>query len=224
MGGLAPTERDIIDTAGRGDERGVTSVADCASFARMDPAQRRATYADLLQVPDRFIAEILDGELLTAPRPAFSHARAALVIIQDLSPFDRPRGDADEPGGWWFLFEPELHLGADILVPDIAAWRHENMPPAKNLAYTDRAPDWICEVVSPSTGRTDRVRKMPIYARERVGHVWLVDPLQRTLEVYRRQESGWFVVGSHGDMEHVHAEPFETLEIDISRWWLEHAE
>ena len=190
----------------------------------MDPAQGRATYADLLQVPDRFIAEIIDGELLTAPRPALPHARAALVITQDLSPFDRPQGGSGGLGGWWFLFEPELHLGADVLVSDIAGWRHKNMPPVENIAYTDRAPDWVCEVVSPSTGRTDRARKMPIYARERVGHVWLVDPLQRTLEVYRLEESGWFVVGSHGDVENVHAELFDALEIDISRWWLEHAE
>ena len=187
----------------------------------MNPAQRRASYEDLLQVPDRCIAEIIDGELLTTPRPAFPHARAASVIIQDLSPFDCSHRDSSGPGGWWFLFEPELHLGADIVVPDLAGWRQANMPALKDIPYTDQAPDWVCELVSPRTGQTDRVRKMPLYARERVGHAWLIDPLQRTLEVYRLEGPGWFVLSSHGDVEHVRAEPFEAVTIDISRWWLE---
>jgi Uma2 family endonuclease len=98
------------------------------------------------------------------------------------------------------------------------------MPVLENVPYFEQAPDWVCEVISPSTGRTDRVRKMPIYAHEQVAHIWLVDPLQRTLEVYRLEGQGWFLVGSHGDSESVHAEPFEAIEIDISRWWLEQAD
>ncbi len=98
------------------------------------------------------------------------------------------------------------------------------MPILEDIPYTQQAPDWVCEVVSPSTGRTDRIRKMPMYAREQVGHLWLVDPLQRTLEVYRLEGDGWFVVDSYGDSENVRAEPFEALEIDISRWWLEQAD
>jgi Uma2 family endonuclease len=98
------------------------------------------------------------------------------------------------------------------------------MPVLENVPYFEQAPDWFCEVISPSTGRTDRVRKMPIYAHEQVAHIWLVDPLQRTLEVYRLEGQGWFLVGSHGDSESVHAEPFEAIEIDISRWWLEQAD
>lgn len=187
----------------------------------MNPAQRRATYEDLLQVSDTLITEILDGELITSPRPALPHSRAASVMIQDVSPFDRRTGGPGGPGGWWILFEPEIHLGADILVPDLAGWRRERMPVLENVAYAELAPDWVCEVVSPSTGRIDRVRKMPIYAREQVGHIWLVDPLQRTLEVYRLAERHWVVVGTHGDAEMVRAEPFDAIELDMSRWWLE---
>jgi Uma2 family endonuclease len=187
----------------------------------MDPAQRRATYEDLLQVPDRFIAEIIDGELLTSPRPASPHSYAASSIMQDVGPFSRSLGGSDGRGGWWILFEPELHFGTDVLVPDLAAWRRDRMPILENVAYFEQAPDWVCEVISPSTGRTDRVRKMPIYAHEQVAHIWLVDPLQRTLEVYRLEEQGWFLVSSYGDSGSVHAEPFEALEIDINRWWLE---
>lgn len=190
----------------------------------MNPAQRQATYEDLLQVPDRFIAEIIDGELVTAPRPALPHSHAASNIVQDIGPFSRSLGGPEGSGGWWILIEPELHLGSDILVPDLAAWKRDRMPTVENIPYTEQAPDWVCEIVSPSTGRVDRVRKMPIYAREKVSHLWLVDPLQQTLEVYRLEGHGWFVVSSHGDTENVHAEPFDALEIDISRWWLGQAE
>lgn len=187
----------------------------------MNPARKRATYEDLLQVPDRFVAEIIDGELTTAPRPSFPHAQAASSITQDLGPFSRRPGSPGGPGGWWILFEPELHLGADILVPDIAGWRREHMPVLEDISYTELAPDWVCEVVSPSTGCNDRVLKMPIYAREQVGHLWLVDPVLRTLEVYRLEEKRWIVVSTHGGPETIQAEPFEAIELDLGRWWLE---
>lgn len=187
----------------------------------MNPARRRATYEDLLKVPDILIAEIIDGELITSPRPASPHARATSVIHGDITPFDRPPGSPGGPGGWWILFEPELHLGADILVPDLAGWRREHMPVLANVPYFEQAPDWVCEVVSPGTARIDRVRKMPIYARERVGHLWLVHPSLQTLEVYRLEGPHWVVVSSHVGAEGARAEPFEALELDMSRWWLE---
>ena len=182
------------------------------------PARRRATYEDLLKVPDILIAEVLDGELITSPHPPLPHLRVASVLICDVSPFDR---QASNPGGWWILFEPELHLGDDILVPDLAGWQRECMPVLRGAPYFEQAPDWVCEVVSPSTGRIDRVRKMPIYAREQVSHVWLVDPLQRILEVYRLEGWHWVVAGTDGDDEIVRAEPFDAIELEMSRWWLE---
>jgi Uma2 family endonuclease len=97
------------------------------------------------------------------------------------------------------------------------------MPVLRDVPYFEQAPDWVCEVVSPPTGRLDRVRKMPVYAREQVGYLWLVDPLQRTLEVYRLEGQRWVVISSHGDTEMTRAEPFEAIELDISRWWLEPA-
>jgi Uma2 family endonuclease len=187
----------------------------------MDPARRRATYDDLLQVSDLLIAEIVDGELITSPRPASPHARAASIILRNLDPFDRRPDDPGGPGGWWILFEPELHLGADILVPDLAGWQRERMPVLENVPYFEQAPDWVCEVVSPSTGRLDRVRKMPIYAREQIRYLWLVDPLLRTLEVYRLEEQRWVVASTHGGTEAVRAEPFAAVELDMSRWWLD---
>jgi Uma2 family endonuclease len=187
----------------------------------MDPARRRATYEDLLKVPDHFVAEIVDGELYATPRPASPHARATSAIGQDLGPFDRRPGSPGGPGGWWILDEPELHLAAEILVPDLAGWRNERMPVIPNVAYFELAPDWACEVVSPTTGRLDRAEKMPAYAREGVSHLWLVDPTSRTLEVYRLETSHWVVASTHGGSAHVRAEPFAAIEIDLSRWWLE---
>jgi Uma2 family endonuclease len=188
----------------------------------VDSARRRATYEDLLKVPDTMVAEILDGELYATPRPAFPHARATSVMGSDLGgPFDRSPGGPDGPGGWWILDEPELHLGPDVVVPDLAGWRRERVPRLPHAAFFDVAPDWACEVVSPATASTDRVRKMRIYARESVGHLWLVEPLATTLEVYRLENGRWVVVSTHGGSERVRAEPFEAIELELTRWWLE---
>ncbi len=181
----------------------------------MSTARRLATYDDLLSVPDTLVAEILDGELLTFPRPATPHARTSSVLRGMLDPFDQ------RLGGWWILFEPELHFGADIIVPDLAGWRRERVPVLPNVAYFELAPDWVCEVVSPSTARVDRVRKVPAYAREGVRHLWLIDPLQQTLEGFRLEGRHWILIGTHGGAETVRAEPFDALELDMSRWWLQ---
>ena len=188
----------------------------------VDTARRRATYEDLLKVPDTMVAEILDGELYATPRPASPHARAASMMGGDLSgPFDRPPGGPGGPGGWWILDEPELHLGPDVVVPDVAGWRREKMPVLPNVAAFTQAPDWACEVVSPTTAGADRVRKMRIYARESVGHLWLVDPLAKTVEVYRLENGRWVVASTHTGSESVRAEPFGAVELEIARWWLE---
>lgn len=189
----------------------------------MPVGKRRATYEELREVPDTMVAEILDGELITTPRPASPHARAAIVLGSDLlGQFDRPPGDpAGGPGGWWFLFEPELHLGEDVIVPDIAGWRRERMPAIPNVAAFTLPPDWVCEVVSPSTATIDRARKMRIYARDRVPHLWLLDPLPRTLEVFRLEGDRWVVAAVHGGTEVVRAEPFDAVDLHLDRWWLD---
>ena len=188
----------------------------------VDTARRKATYEDLLKVPDTMVAEILDGELYATPRPASPHARAASGIGSDLwGRFDRPPDGPEQPGGWWILFEPELHLGSDVVVPDVAGWRRATMPALPNVAAFTQAPDWACEVVSPATAAADRVRKMRIYARECVHHLWLVDPLAKTVEVYRLQSDQWVVVGTYSGSERMRAEPFVAVELEIARWWLE---
>jgi Uma2 family endonuclease len=182
-----------------------------------EAARRRATYEDLLAAPSHKVAEILDGELRLNPRPALPHAAAASALGEELGPpFKRGRGG---PGGWILLFEPELHLGPDVLVPDLAGWRRERLPVLPAEPFLAVAPDWICEVLSPSTASIDRADKLPIYARERVGHVWLVDPLARTLEVLRLEQSRWVLLAVHKDEALVRAEPFDAIEIPLANLW-----
>jgi Uma2 family endonuclease len=186
---------------------------------------RRATYADLEAVPAIKVAELIRGTLYVMARPAPKHSRASSMLGGELTgPFDRGRGG---PGGWWILDEPELHfpdpteLGAiDALVPDLAGWRRERMPTLPTTAYFALAPDWICEVLSPSTKDLDRDEKMPVYAREGVRHAWLIDPLAKTLEVYALDADGaWGAPVIHRDVDVVRAPPFEAIELDLSALW-----
>jgi Uma2 family endonuclease len=187
----------------------------------MSQPKRRATYEDLMTVPDWKVAEIIDGELIVGPRPAIPHAHAGATMGSSIhGSFGGPPGDPDRPGGWWILFEPELHLGDDVLVPDQAGWRRDRLPVLPAVAYMTQAPDWVCEIPSPSTAAVDRARKMRIYAREDVGHLWFVDPIARTLEVYRLKDGLWVVVENFGGDDRVRAEPFEAIELALERWWL----
>ncbi|HEX3775697.1 MAG TPA: Uma2 family endonuclease [Polyangiaceae bacterium] len=182
-----------------------------------NPAPRRATYEDLLRVPSHLVAEILDGELVTSPRPAPKHARAASSLGGELyGPFDRGRGG---PGGWIILDEPELHLHGDVLVPDIAGWRRERMPALPDANAFELPPDWVCEVLSPSTGARDRTKKVPICAREQVTHIWLIDPLLRTLEALRLDGASYRIVGAWSDDAIVECEPFAAHAVRLSDLW-----
>jgi len=184
----------------------------------MAPAKRPVTRADLEALPEHLIGEILGGELVVSPRPRPHHARAIGKIIADLDgPFDRGRGG---PGGWWFLPEPELHLGHDVVVPDVAGWRRERLPQIPDAVGIEIAPDWVCEVLSPSTAKVDRIKKLPIYAGHRVGHAWLADPVLRTLEVYRLDGAGWVLAGLYSDDARARIAPFEAIELDLSAWWM----
>jgi hypothetical protein len=187
-------------------------------MAQTERAQRPATYEDLLAVPDHLVAEILEGELHTTRRPAPRHAAASSAMGGMLwGPFDSGRGG---PGGWRILFEPELHLGPDdIVVPDLAGWRRERLPRLPDEAFFRLAPDWVCEVVSPTTVAVDRVKKLRIYARERVSHAWLVDPLARTLEVLRLESDRWTIAGTWAGPAALRAEPFEAIDIDLTLLW-----
>ncbi len=184
-----------------------------------DPAQKRATYADVLAAPRHVVAELIRGVLHTHPRPAVRHAKVSSRLGGRLDGFDAdgPEG----PGGWWILDEPELHLGhePDILVPDLAGWRTDSLPELPDAAFITTRPDWLAEVLSPSTARIDRADKLPIYAREGVGWVWLLDPLARTLEVLRLDGESYRVHAVWRDDAVVRADPFAAIEIPLGSLW-----
>jgi Uma2 family endonuclease len=184
---------------------------------RVPPFDRPATYEDLVRLPDHLVGEIVDGELHASPRPAPPHAIAAAALNDVLGPPYR-RGQGG-PGGWWILNEPELHLHADTVVPDLAGWRRTRMPAPPETAYFDLAPDWVCEILSPSTASLDRAKKLRIYAREGVGHAWLLDPLERTLEVLRLDGGRWTILAVHTGAEAIRAEPFDEVAIDLASLW-----
>lgn len=186
------------------------------------PAARRATYRDVLDAPPNRVAEVVDGELYTSPRPAQGHGAAAGELLTDLNgPFGRGRGG---PGGWILIGEPELHLGRaepDILVPDLAGWRRERLAALDPEApYFALAPGWVCEVLSPSTARLDRNKKLPLYARNGIPCCWLLDPLARTLEVLElAKDKVWRLTGTFADADRVKARPFDAVALDLSALW-----
>jgi len=182
--------------------------------------RRQELYDTYCAVPPHQRAEIVDGTLYVSPRPAPRHANATSVLGGELNgAFQRGRGG---PGGWWILFEPELQLLAlEPMAPDLAGWRVERLPALPETAHFSIAPDWICEVLAKSTETVDRDKKLPIYAAHGVSHVWLVDPVARTLEVYSLdRDRRWRDVRVYEGDVRVRAQPFEAIEIDLAGLWV----
>jgi Uma2 family endonuclease len=184
-----------------------------------DLALREPNYDDILALPREVTGQILFGVLHTSPRPAPKHAQAATTLGEELGPpFKRGRGG---PGGWLLLYEPEVHLKRHIVVPDLAGWRRENMPEMPvDKAYFVLAPDWVCEVLSPSTVAIDRGDKLKIYASEKVAHVWFIDPEAQTLEVLTLDGASYRVTDVYTASAKVRAVPFDAIELDLALLWL----
>jgi Uma2 family endonuclease len=184
---------------------------------RVPPFDRPATYEDLEKLPPNMVAEIIDGELWASPRPAPRHAVAWARLTGIIEPaFYQGRGG---PGGWIILGEPEVHLGRHVLVPDLAGWRRGSLPRLPDTAYIPVVPDWVCEVVSPSTAGLDRAKKLAIYAREGVSCAWIVDPLARTLEELHLESGRWLIAATHEGDATVRAKPFEEIELELGALW-----
>jgi Uma2 family endonuclease len=183
------------------------------------PAKRLATDQDVIDAPENSVAELIDDELFLEPRPAGPHIEAASVLGMLIGPpFRLGRGG---PGGWWIQDEPELHLGRHVVVPDLAGWRRDLHPDLdRSVAHSAIAPQWVCEVMSPSTQRKDRIKKLPLYAAHGVLHAWLVDPLLATLEVYRLRDGHWSLIAAHEGAVTIRAEPFEAVELALGELWV----
>ena len=202
-------------------------VGDEASVELRDELQaepqdelRDELYEKYLHMPEHQHAEIVRGTLYVMSRPAPKHANAASVLGFEIGgPFQRGRGG---PGGWWILDEPELHLvPKEPVIPDLAGWRVERMPELPDTAYFTLVPDWVCEVLSRSTERLDREVKLPFYAEHGVRHAWLLDPLDKRLEVYALdgKTKRWREVRIYQGDTAVRAEPFDVIELDLSALW-----
>ena len=182
-----------------------------------EAVQKLATYKDLLLVPENQVAEIIYGVLHTHPRPAPKHAWASSSLGDELvGPYFKNKGG---PGGWWILDEPECHLGSDIFVPDLAGWRKTRMPELPDTAWFELVPDWICEVLSPSTARLDRAEKMPLYAEHGVKYIWLIDPDLKTLEAYKNVDGRWVLLTTLDNDKTVSVEPFDATEFSLAALW-----
>ena len=190
----------------------------------MLPAAKPPTFADLYRqlcaLPDNVTGEIIAGELVVSPRPAAPHAKVGSDAIQQIGfRYNRKPGGVDGPGGWWILGGPELHLGEEVLVPDIAGWKRETLPAIPRTAAFTVRPDWVGEVLSPATSRRDKQEKARSYHRAGVNWLWLIDPLERTVEALRRDGEFWVRLGVWADDEKARIEPFDVVELDLSQWW-----
>ncbi len=183
-------------------------------------AKKKATYEDLYDVPENMIGEIIDGELIVTPRPSPKHMRAISALGGEIiPPYDFGRGGG--PGGWVILVEVEIKLGEHTMVPDLAGWKKERFPTDLGHNWIPVAPDWVCEVLSPSTFRNDKVRKMPLYARHGIGHIWLIDPAAMTMDAFKLgSDCGWLLLGSFAENDKVRAEPFQEIEINLEDLWV----
>ncbi len=177
-------------------------------------------YEQLLALPENQVGEIIGGQLYTQPRPAGPHAAAKAAISANIGPpFHFGRGG---PGGWWILPEPEIHFIRDteVAAPDLVGWRRERMPSIPRDHRFEVVPDWVCEILSPSTQQKDRVLKLPLYARYGVAYAWLVDPLAHTLEALELHEGKWLWLGAVREDEPVCFPPFAAVTFPLSDLWV----
>ncbi len=164
--------------------------------------------ADIAALPETLVGEIIDRVLVTHPRPRPRHAAAAFRLGGKL--FDGFDDSPSDPGGWIFMAEPELHLGPHIVVPDLAGWRRERLPAEPETPFVAVAPDWVCEILSPSTARLDRGPKRRIYAEASVGHLWLLDPAAGELEAFAHVGGHWLLLATIQRGEEVAVAPFDA--------------
>jgi Uma2 family endonuclease len=191
-----------------------------AHFLVTEVAKRKATYEDLYNIPENMTGEIIAGELIVTPRPSRKHGFCVTALGTAVTG-QYQFGQGGGPGGWVIIIEPELGLGENIVVPDLAGWKRERFPFQEESNWISVVPNWICEILSPSTLRNDKVKKMPLYAQYGVEHIWLVDPSAMTLDAFRLESGRWLLLGSFADHDQVRVEPFLAMPISLEKLWLD---
>lgn len=186
-----------------------------------DAAPRLATYEDLLRLPEDVRAEVIGGRIVTAPAPLPKHSRVQRSLARFIGgPFDDDDGRGG-PGGWWIFVEIDVALGPhDIVRPDLAGWRRERLPEPGDQRPISVVPDWVCEVLSPSTATRDKVHKRNLYAECGIPHYWMVDVDARTLEAFQLENGRWVLIGSYADDASVVIAPFDAIELEVGRLFL----
>jgi Uma2 family endonuclease len=183
------------------------------------PSMKPPTLADLDALPPGIVGEIIEGVLYTMTKPRMRHQRTATRIGGKLSdPFDAGPGG---PGGWWIVNEPGIELPNDTkeISPDVAGWRRERMPEMPGDEPIRVVPDWLCEILSPTTRRHDLLRKQPYYAKVGVPFMWLIDLDARVLTAYRLEGTAWLTVGTYSEETEARIAPFDAVPLNVASWW-----
>lgn len=175
-------------------------------------ATRRAHPATAADIQDER-QEVVGGELMWKAAPTFDHGDLQAALCGRLIGF---RGYG-RPGGWWLGTEVEVELAPhEVYLPDIAGWRIERVPDRPRGKPVRVAPDWVCEILSPSTASRDLGHKQRNYHLARVGHYWVVDPDHQLLEVFRWREAGYELAMAAAVGDTVGGEPFDAISLDLS--------
>jgi Uma2 family endonuclease len=182
----------------------------------MTAAPKLKTYEDLLGIPEDVHGEIHAGELVISAAPLPGHGRTQRSLGHFIGgPFD---DDFDGPDGWWIFSEVDVRFTLhDVVRPDLAGWRRSRLPHPDSTRPFELAPDWICEILSPSNEHHDRVFKQQLYARHGVPFYWIVDPEEGLVEAYVLQSGSWIVAGTYGRTTVARIPPFEAIELPVGR-------
>jgi len=177
--------------------------------------KRNATLEDYTATGEGVPALLLDGDLWLLDPPTPAHQQAAAEIGAQLRPAAR-RVDAL---GWVILPEINLRLGPHMFGPDLAGWRRSRMPQRPDSSHIEVVPDWVCEILSPSTSRFDKGRKREIYATAGVETLWFVDPRNHSVDILTLTGAEYRVTTYAEQNEKVALPPFIDIELDLSLFW-----
>jgi Uma2 family endonuclease len=199
--------------------------------AALPGSERPATIEDWLRIPEEKRAELIHGRIVyhAFPGVKHGHVQGQLAVLLHLynrrrTSFDGGGGGAPALGGWWISLEVDMAIGDLGCRPDVVGWRRNTRaraPEADARGVVTETPDFLCEVLSPSTALYDQGIKRDAYYQAGVPHYWLIDPTIQTLTLLERTERGYLIVQVAGPGETVRAAPFEGIEIPVDELFMD---